>query len=109
MFVPQPMNSFASHGKGAIEVEDGFSIELRAVTMDGSVVLCWHVGLIRFKCFFLHDESLHGSRSRVRLHHQSMLMDEAGPLLDEATEKSEEMNSSVMHIFAIRVSISGGD
>lgn len=38
-----------------------------------------------------------------------MLLDEAGALLDEATEKIEDMNRSVMLIFAIRVSISGGD
>lgn len=44
--------------EGSIEVEDGFSIELHAITVHGSVVLCWHAGLVRVKCFFLHDESL---------------------------------------------------
>jgi len=34
-----------------------------------------------------------------------MLLDEAGPLLDEASEKIEDMKSSVKHVFAIRVSI----
>jgi len=50
---------------------------------------------------------LHGTGCGVRLHHQ--LLDKAGSLLDDATERIKDMNSSVMHSFAIRVSISGGD